>query len=94
LKKYYGKYLKAFNRDDDYLYQDQLEIIDSKFRNNLRTWLKRDEQDINDYVPTKSVRLDKQAKALKENPEIRKVRVTDSMVKFYKMDNLRKTKRL
>lgn len=65
LEQYYGKYLKAFNGQEDYLYQHQLQAIDSKFRNNLRTWLERREENIKDYVPGKSQLIDKEYEQLK-----------------------------
>ena len=65
LEKHYGKYLKAFNGDDDYLYQHQLQAIDPKFRNNLRTWLERNGKNIKDYVPSKSKLIDKEVELLK-----------------------------
>ena len=42
LKKHYGKYLKCFGAEDDYIYQFQLEAIDSKFRDNLRSRLSKE----------------------------------------------------
>jgi len=65
LEKHYGRYLKAFNQEENYLYQHQLQAIDPKFRNNLRTWLDRNGKNINDYIPTKSKLIDKEFELLK-----------------------------
>lgn len=65
LEKYFGKYLKAFGAEDDYLYQHQLQAIDPKFRNNLRTWLERKGENIKDYVLGKSQLIDKEYEQLK-----------------------------
>lgn len=67
LKKHYGKYLKKFNGDTDYLYQDQLEIISPSFKETLRKHLLRDGKKLNDFVPKKSIRLDREADSIRSH---------------------------
>jgi hypothetical protein len=87
LKKHYGKYLKCFGAEDDYIYQFQLEVIDSKFRQNLRIWLDRNNDNINNYIPNKSIKVNKEAQAIKNNP-------LDFIVKSNKINVLKVTKRI
>lgn len=94
LQKYYGIYLKAFNNEDDYIYQFHLGEIDSKFRQNLKNWLMRNGDDINNYVPKKSKQLDKKASEIKDNPSIKNVKMTDSVAKLSKLNSLRLTNRI
>lgn len=68
LKKYYGSYLVCFGANDNYIYQFHLQAIDPKFRQNLKNWLMRNGDDINNYVPKKSVRIEKEVSLIKEMP--------------------------
>lgn len=80
LEKYFGKYLNVFNGGQgDWLYQFQLQVIDSKFRDCLRAHLSRKGDNINNVVPNISVKCDKEAKVvedrglLKNNLYMRKI---------------------
>ncbi|MEE9363086.1 MAG: hypothetical protein V3U92_10865 [Cellulophaga sp.] len=54
LEKYYGRFLKKFNGDKDYLYQFQLKKIDNKFRQTLATHLHRRDINVSEYILSKS----------------------------------------
>lgn len=64
LEKYFGKYLKAFGAEEDYIYQHQLQAIDAKFRNNLRMYLNYHDMDIASFISTKSKLIDKEVELL------------------------------
>lgn len=66
LEKNYGKYLRKFNGEADYLYQNQLNKIDPKFRQNLRMYLSNHGKDINAFVPNISKKVDDEAKLIVE----------------------------
>jgi hypothetical protein len=87
LQKYYGKYLKCFGAEGDYIYQFHMQAIDSKFRQNLRIWLDRNNGNINNYVPNKSIKVNKEAQAIKNNP-------LDFIIKSNKINVLKVTKRI
>lgn len=76
LKNVWGKYLKFFGADDDYIYQDQLAKLDPLLMNALRYNKKYrnriEDQDLKlaDIIPTKKDRLSKEIAAL--DPETRK----------------------
>ena len=64
LKEHYGKYLKAFEADDNYLYQFQLKKIDSTFLGTLTRHLARKKEngeslgDLADYILPKKSYID------------------------------------
>lgn len=81
LEKYYGKYLKKFNGEEDYLYQFQIDKIDKKFRGTLATFLCRKNIDVSKYIPSKSDHLDKEVKSYEFSPllEDKKVKKARSL---------------
>lgn len=86
MRKFFGKYLKSFGADDDFLYQDQLtKIMGENFVQALRSHIKRHEYfDMNYFVPGKAVRMEKEANKL----------ISQDMTEYNKINSLKTNKRL
>ncbi len=84
LEEIYGKYLKKYNKQNNFLFQDQLRKIDYRLYLNLHKYISRQKQEVSSYIPSKSERVSLEIEQLEKIKNVTKIKNSRKINKLEK----------